>query len=71
MGSLIYKLKLLEYIKILCVQYISVLEPADPDILVIEDTPDIDPKSQKKMWEVNKILDIGLIDNNQQKYLIK
>ena len=46
---LIYKLKLLEYIKILCIRYISILEPADSNILVIEDTPNIDPKSQEKI----------------------
>ena len=30
----------------------------------MEDMPDIDPKSQKKFWEIKRILDIDLIDNN-------
>ena len=28
------------------------------------DTLDIDPKSQDKVWEVEKILNLGLMDNN-------
>ena len=30
----------------------------------MENIPDINPKSQEKVWEIKKILDIGLIDNN-------
>ena len=49
LGPLIYKLKLPERIKILYIQYISILKPADPDILLIINIPDIDPESQKKV----------------------
>ena len=37
---------------------------ADPDTPLIKDVPDVDPKSQHKVWEVKKILDISLINNN-------
>ena len=49
--------------KITKIYYISVLELADPEVLLMEDILDINPKSQKKVWEIKKILDIGLIDN--------
>ena len=44
--------------------YILVLELADLETLLMKNIPDIKPKSQKKVWEVKKILDIGLINNN-------
>ena len=59
-----YKLNLPESIKITKIQHISVLELADLAAPLIEDVPDIDPKSQKKIWEIKKILDIGLINNS-------
>ena len=59
-----YKLNLPERIKILYIRYISVLETAYKNIPLITDTLDIDPKSQKKVWEIKKILDLGLIDDN-------
>ena len=59
-----YKLNLPDSIKITKIQHISVLELADLAAPLIEDVPDIDPKSQKKIWEIKKILDIGLINNS-------
>ena len=59
-----YKLDLPDSIKITKIRYVSVLEPADPEVLLIKDMLDIDPKSQKKVWEIKKILDIDLMDNN-------
>ena len=49
LGSFIYKLDLLECIKILYIWYISVLEPAHKNIPLIMDILDIDPESQDKV----------------------
>ena len=57
--------------KITKVRYISVLKLADSEAPLMEDIPDIDPKSQKKVWEIKEILDTSLINNNQLKYFIK
>ena len=48
-----------------------VLKLVNPEAPLIEDIPDIDPKSQEKVWEVKKIVDTGLINNSQPKYFIK
>ena len=48
-----------------------VLELADPEAPLTKDIPDINLKSQEKVWEIKKILDTGLINNSQLKYLIK
>ena len=37
----------------------------------MENIPDINPKSQKKIWEIKKIKNVELINNNKQKYLVK
>ena len=66
-----YKLDLPDSIRIIKIRYISVLKLADPEVLLIDNIPDINPKSQKKVWEIKRILDTGLINNNQLKYLIK
>ena len=42
----------------------SVLKLANPEAPLIKNMPDIDLKSQKKIWEVKKILDINLINNS-------
>ena len=44
-----YKLELLEYIKILCVQHIFVLKLADLNTSLITNISDIDSESQKKI----------------------
>ena len=59
-----YKLNLPGSIRIMRIYYILVLEPADPEAPLIENIPDIDPKSQEKVWEVKKILDTDLINNS-------
>ena len=46
------------------IHHISVLKLADPGAHLIENILDINPKSQKKVWEIKKILNIGLINNN-------
>ena len=46
------------------IRYILVLKLVDPEAPLIENILDINPKSQEKVWEIKKILDIGLIDNN-------
>ena len=64
LGLVTYKLDLPDSMRIMRIRYISVLELADPEVPLIKDIPDIDPKSQEKVWEVKKILDIDLINNN-------
>ena len=64
LGLIIYKLNLSDNIKIIKIRYVSVLELVDPEAPLIEDIPDINPKSQKKVWEIKKILDADLINNN-------
>ena len=66
-----YKLDLPDSIRIARIYYILVLELVNPEAPLIENIPDIDPKSQKKVWEVKRIINLGLIDNNKRKYLIK
>ena len=61
---IIYKLDLLDSMRITKIYYILVLELVDLEALLIKDIPDIDPESQKKVWEVKKLLNIGLIDND-------
>ena len=46
------------------IRYVLVLKSADPEAPLIENIPDINSKSQEKVWEVKKILDIGLINNS-------
>ena len=50
--------------KIIKIRYVSVLKLADPEAPLIKDILNINPKSQEKVWEVKKILNIGLINNN-------
>ena len=64
LGLVTYKLDLPDSMRIMRIRYISVLELADPEVPLIKDIPDIDPKSQEKVWEVKRILDIDLINNN-------
>ena len=59
-----YKLNLPDSMRIIRIYHILVLELVDSEVFLIEDIPDINPKSQKKVWEIKKILDTGLIDNN-------
>ena len=46
------------------IHHISVLKLADPEAPLIENILDINPKSQKKVWEIKKILNTGLINNS-------
>ena len=50
--------------KITKIRYILVLKLADPEAPLIKDVLDINLKSQEKVWEIKKILNIGLINNN-------
>ena len=47
------------------IYYVSVLKLADPGTPFMKDIPDIDPKSQEKVWEIKKIINLGLINNNK------
>ena len=46
-------------------QHISVLKSANLDTLFILNTFNINSKSQKKIQEIKKILDLDLINNSQ------
>ena len=46
------------------IRYVLVLKLADPEAPLMKNIPDIDLKSQKKVWEVKEILDTDLINNN-------
>ena len=46
------------------IQHILVLKLVDPEAPLIEDIPDINPKSQKKVWKIKRILNTGLINNS-------
>ena len=64
LGPVTYELDLSDSIKITKIKYVSVLKLADSEAPLIKNILDINPKSQEKVWEVKKILDIGLINNN-------
>ena len=66
-----YKLDLPDSIKITRIRHISVLKLVDPEVPLIKNISDINPKSQKKVWEIKKILNSGLKNNNKRKYFIK
>ena len=59
-----YKLDLPNSIKIIKIRHVLVLELADPEAPLIKDILDINPKSQKKIWEIKRILDTDLINNS-------
>ena len=64
LEPVIYKLDLLDSMRIIKIYYILVLKLVDLEAPLIENIPDIDPKSQEKVWEIKRILDIDLIDNS-------
>ena len=59
-----YKLNLPDSIRIIRIWYILVLELVDSEASFMEKVLNINLKSQEKVWEIKKILDIGLIINN-------
>ena len=59
-----YKLNFPNSIKIIKIRHVSVLKLADPEAPLIKNIPDINPRSQEKVWEIKKILNTDLIDNN-------
>ena len=59
-----YKLDLPDSIKIIRIRHILVLKLADLEAPLIKNIPDINPKSQEKVWEIKKILNIDLINNS-------
>ena len=50
--------------------HISLLKPADPETLIQENPPEIDPESQDTEFKVEEILDQQDI-NDESHYLIK
>ena len=63
LEPVIYKLNFSDSIKIMRIRYISVLELIDLEAPLIKNILNINPESQEKVWEIKKILDIGLINN--------
>ena len=59
-----YKLNLPDSIRITRIYHILVLKLVDLEAPLIENIPDINLKSQEKVWEVKKILNINLINNS-------
>ena len=57
--------------KITRIKHVLVLKLVDSEALLMENISDINLKSQKKVWKIEKILDTDLINNNQLKYFIK
>ena len=53
------------------IRYILVLKLVDPEAPLIKNIPDINSQSQKKVWEIKKIINLKLINNNKRKYFIK
>ena len=51
--------------RIIRICHISVLESADPEASLMKNIPDIDLKSQEKVLEIKKIMDLGLINDNE------
>ena len=67
----IYKLDLPDSMRVTKIQYILVLKLVDPETPLIKDISDIDPESQEKVWEIKKIINSKLMNNNKRKYFIK
>ena len=44
-----YKLDLSDSMRIIRIHHILVLKPADPEVPLMQNIPDINPKSQKKV----------------------
>ena len=64
LEPVIYKLNLSDSMKITKIKYVLVLKSADLEAPLMKNIPDIDLKSQEKVWEIKKILDINLINNS-------
>ena len=64
LGPVTYKLNLPDSIKIIRIRHILVLELVDLEARLIKNMSNIDPKSQEKVWEVEKILNADLINNS-------
>ena len=64
LEPVIYELDFSDSIKIIKIRYILVLELVDLEALLIKNILNINPKSQEKIWEIKKILNINLINNS-------
>jgi hypothetical protein len=69
-GPLNYKLRFLEETRFYLVFYIELLEPAHPKTPLQTDITGIDPEFEIPSYNVEKILDIRII-NNRLYYLVK
>ena len=50
--------------KIVKIRHVLVLKLVNLEVPLIKDIPDINFKSQEKVWEIKRILNIDLINNN-------
>ena len=66
-----HKLNLSDSIKVIKIRHILVLKLTDSGTPLIKNVPDIDLKSQEKVWEIKRIINSKLINNNKRKYLVK
>ena len=64
LGPVTYKLDFPDSMKIMRIRHVLVLKLANPEAPLIKNIPDINPGSQKKVWDIKKILNIGLINNS-------
>ena len=56
LGLIMYKLDLLDSMRIIKIHYILVLKLVDPEVPPIKSILDINLKSQKRIWKIKKIL---------------
>ena len=61
----IYKLDLSDSMRIIRICHILVLELTDPEVFLIKNIPNINPGSQEKVWEIKKIIDSGLMNDDE------
>ena len=56
LGLIMYKLDLLDSMRIIKIHYILVLKLVDPEVPPIKSILDINLKSQKRIWKIKKII---------------
>ena len=64
LEPVIYKLDLLDSMRIIRIHHILVLKLVDPEVPLIKNIPDINLKSQEKVWEIKRILNTNQLNNS-------
>ena len=70
MGLVNFRLQLLKGSRLYLVFYIFLLKPA-LEITLLATNKEIQLKNNLNVYKIKKLLDTRIINNNQQKYLIK